>query len=164
MILIARLILCTMSGLQKAFINDKGVKLHTKLSESKLHADRWQVLLWLKVHEYAWHGYTILSVKSSWNVMAHSDTQEGKWRGNWQMQWVASTLHTTSEHGVSSITTADAHTSAASCQLNWPPLADLNGLVRFMRKTKSGFCACAITFQTQSTICQIHSEHTGCTT
>jgi len=27
------------------------------------------------------------------------------------MQWVASTLHTTSEHGVSSITTADAHTS-----------------------------------------------------
>ena len=30
------------------------------------------------------------------------------------MEWVASTLHTTSEHGVSSITTADAHTSAAS--------------------------------------------------
>ena len=27
---------------------------------------------------------------------------------NWRMQWVASTLHTTSEHGVSSITTADA--------------------------------------------------------
>ena len=30
--------------------------------------------------------------------------------------------------------------------------ADLNGLVRFARKTKSGFCACAITFQTQSTL------------
>ena len=28
--------------------------------------------------------------------------------GNCRMQWVASTLHTTSEHGVSSITTADA--------------------------------------------------------
>jgi hypothetical protein len=27
--------------------------------------------------------------------------------------------HTTSEHGVSSITTADAHTSAASSRLNW---------------------------------------------
>ena len=26
------------------------------------------------------------------------------------MEWIASTLHTTSEHGVSSITTADAHT------------------------------------------------------
>jgi hypothetical protein len=29
-----------------------------------------------------------------------------------------------------------------------PPPADLNGLVRLPRKTKSGFCACAITFQT----------------
>ena len=47
------------------------------------------------------------------------------------MEWVASTLHTTSEHGVSSITTADAHTSAASSRLNWRPPADLNGLVRF---------------------------------
>ena len=63
------------------------------------------------------------------------------------MQWVASTLHTTSEHGVSSITTADAHTSAASSRLNLRPPADLNGLVRFARKTKSGFCASAITFQ-----------------
>ena len=60
-----------------------------------------------------------ITVHSSWNVMAHSDTQEGKWRGNWRMEWVASTLHTTSEHGVSSITTADAHTSAASSRLNW---------------------------------------------
>ena len=47
-------------------------------------------------------------VEFSWNVMAHGDAWEGKWRGNWQMQWVASTFHTTSEHGVSSITTADA--------------------------------------------------------
>jgi len=38
--------------------------------------------------------------------------------GNWRMEWVASTLHKTSEHGVSSITTADAHTSAASSRLN----------------------------------------------
>ena len=59
-------------------------------------------------------------VESSWNVMAHGDAREGKWRGNWRMEWVASTLHTTSEHGVSSITTADAHTSAASNRLNWP--------------------------------------------
>ena len=42
----------------------------------------------------------------------HGGAREGKWRGNWRMQCVASTLHTTSEHGVSSITTADAHTSA----------------------------------------------------
>jgi len=58
---------------------------------------------------------------SSWNVIAHGDAQEGKWRGNWRMQWVASTLHTTSEHGVSSITTADAYTSAASSRLNGRP-------------------------------------------
>jgi len=115
---------------------------------------------------------------------------------DWRMQWVASTLHTTSEHGVSSITTADAHTSAASSRLNWRPTADLNGLANavgsqypshylrtrciqhyyrccahlgcqqsteltptgrfkwtrpFRRKTKSDFCACAITFQAQST-------------
>ena len=48
--------------------------------------------------------------------------REGKWRGNWRMQWVASTLNTTSEHGVSNITTANAHTSAASSRLNWLPL------------------------------------------
>ena len=53
-------------------------------------------------------------VDSSWNVMAHSDAREGKWRGNWWMEWVASTLHVTSEHGVSSIATADVHTLAAS--------------------------------------------------
>ena len=60
-------------------------------------------------------------VDSSRNVMAHGDAREGKWRRNWRMEWVAITLHTTSEHGVSSITTADAHTSAASSRLNWRP-------------------------------------------
>ena len=70
-------------------------------------------------------------VESSWNVMEHGDAREGKWKGNSRMEWVASTLHTTSEHGESSITTADAHTSAASGRLNWRTPADLNGLVRF---------------------------------
>ena len=37
------------------------------------------------------------------------------------MECVASTLHTTSELGVSSDTTADPHTSAASSRLNWRP-------------------------------------------
>ena len=69
-----------------------------------------------------------MRLDSSWNVMAHGDEREGKWRGNWRMQWVASTLHTTSEHGVSSITTADAHTSVASSRLNWRPPADLNAV------------------------------------
>jgi len=50
------------------------------------------------------------------------------------MEWVVSTLHTTSEHGVSSITTADAHTSAASSRTELTPPADLNGLVRFAER------------------------------
>jgi len=60
----------------------------------------------------------VLDVDSTWNVMAHGDAREGKWRGNWRMEWVASSLHTTSEQGVSSITTAAAHTLAASCRMN----------------------------------------------
>ena len=69
------------------------------------------------------------------------------------MEWVVSTLHTTSEHGVSSITAADAHTSAASSQMNRRPHR-FKWIRPFRRKTKSGFCACAITFQTQSTLPQ----------
>ena len=43
------------------------------------------------------------------------------------MEWVASsTLHTTSEHGVSSITTAVVHTYAASSRLGWGPRAGLD--------------------------------------
>jgi len=86
--------------------------------------------------------------ESSWNVMAHGDAREGKWRGNWRMEWVASTLCNTSKHGVSSITTADAHTSVASSRLNWRPRR-FKWTRPFRRKTQSGFCACAITFQTQ---------------
>ena len=74
---------------------------------------------------------------------------EGKWRENWRMEWVASTLHTTSEHGVSSIatiTTAEAHTSAASSRMNGRPRR-FKWTRPFRRKTKSGFWACAITLQ-----------------
>ena len=66
-----------------------------------------------------------------WHTVTH---WRGNCRGNWHMEWVTSTLHTTSERGVSSITTADAHTSAASSRLNWRPPADLNGLVRFAER------------------------------
>ena len=65
------------------------------------------------------------------------------------MEWVASTLHTTSEHGESSITTADAHTSAASSRLNGRPRR-FKWTRPFLRKTNSGFLVCAITFQMHS--------------
>ena len=71
-----------------------------------------------KIRNFRWSNSI---VESRWNVMAHGDARDGKWRGNWRMEWVASTLHTTSELGVSSITTADAHSSAASSRLNWRP-------------------------------------------
>ena len=90
-----------------------------------------------------------LCVESSWNVTAHGDARDGKWKGDWRMEWVAVTLHTTSEHGVSSVTTSDAHTSAASNRLNWRPCR-FKWTRPFRRKTKSGFCARTITFQTQS--------------
>jgi len=66
------------------------------------------------------------------------------------MEWVATTLHTTSEHGVYSITTADAHTSAASSRLNWRPHR-FKRTRPYRRKTKSSFCARVVTFQLTST-------------
>ena len=73
------------------------------------------------------------------------------------MDWVVSSLHTTSKHGVSSITTADAHTSAASSRLNWRPRR-FKWTRPFRRKTKSGFCACAIAFQTKSNTAHLFSS------
>jgi len=82
--------------------------------------------------------------------MELGDVREVKRRGNWRMEWVTTTLHTTSEHGVSTITTADAHTSAASNRLSWRPRR-FKWVQPFRRKTKSVFCACAITFQLATT-------------
>jgi len=106
-----------------------------------------------RVESQFYHFYIrlYLYIRLSWNVMAHGDAQEGKWRGNWRMEWVASTLHTTSEHGVSSITTADVNTSAASSWLNWWP-RQFKWTLLFYRKTKSCFCTYAITFQLAFTI------------
>ena len=60
-------------------------------------------------------------LKRSLHIMSVFAALEGKWRGNQRMEWVTSTNHTTSEHGVSSITTANAHISVASSRLNWRP-------------------------------------------
>ena len=58
-------------------------------------------------------------VEMWWHTVTYGRGSDG---GNWRMQWVASTLHTTSEHGVSSITTADAHKPRLrSSRLNWRP-------------------------------------------
>ena len=62
-----------------------------------------------RVLNSSWHGsdwsvsVPCRLVESRWNVMAHGDARERKWRGNWRMEWVASTVQTTSERGVFSI-------------------------------------------------------------
>ena len=53
--------------------------------------------------------------ETCWHTVTYGRGSEGE---TGEMEWVASTLHTTSEHGVSSITTTNAHTSAASSRLN----------------------------------------------
>jgi len=50
------------------------------------------------------------------------------------MEWVASTLHTTSENGVSSITTTDAAHLGCQQSTELTPPADLNGLLRFAER------------------------------
>jgi len=94
----------------------------------------------------------VMVVESSWNVMAHSDAREGKWRGNKRMEWITSKRHMTAERRLArAVQTlqADVHSSPASSRLNWR-LRRFKWTSLFRRKTKSGFCACAITFQKQS--------------
>ena len=85
-------------------------------------------------------------VEMWWHKVTHGRGSKGKLANGVGSQY----SHATTEHDVSSITTADAHTSAASSRLNWRPRR-FKRTRPFRRKTKFGFCACAITFQTQST-------------
>ena len=102
-----------------------------------------QALCSVEVHGHkGWYS----PVEMWWNTVTNGRGSEGE-TGEWSL--VASTVHTTSEHGVSTITTADAHASAASSRLNWRPHR-FKWTSPFRRKKKSGFCAWAITFQTQS--------------
>jgi len=84
--------------------------------------------------------------------MAHGDARLEKWRGNKRMEWVTSKRHMTAEHRLARAVQnlqADVHSSPAGTRLNWCPRL-FKWTRPFSRKTKSGFCACAITFQTQS--------------
>jgi hypothetical protein len=94
--------------------------------------------------------------------MAHGDAREEKWRGNKRREWVASKRHMTAEHrlarAVQSLQ-ADVHSSPATSRLNWRPRR-FKWTHPFRGKTKSGFCVCVITFQTQSTnVCGAWESH-----
>ena len=79
-----------------------------------------------------------------WHTVTHGG---GKWRGKMRMEWAASSLALDDGARSIQLLSADAHTSAASSRLNWHPRR-FKWTRPFRWKTKSGFCACAITFRT----------------
>ena len=87
-----------------------------------------------------------------WHTVTHGVE---KWRGTKRMEWVTSKRHMTAEHRLARAVQTlqvDAHSSSASSRLNWRPRRFTSKwTLPFRQLTKSGFCACAITFQTQST-------------
>ena len=132
-----------------SYANFKLYKLFSKISLAKKFDGTLPGNVKLLVH-FLSEDLQEKETESSRNVMAHGDAREGKWRGNRRVEWVASTLHTTSEHVVSNITTADSHNSAANSRLNWRPCR-FKWTRPFRLKTKSVYCACVITYETQST-------------
>ena len=79
------------------------------------------------------------------NLVAHGDAREGKWRWNWRMEWVASTL-TPSPNVVYPALLKLMRTSRLPA-VDWTDVPRRFKWTRpFRGKTKSGFCACAITF------------------
>ena len=99
----------------------------------------------------------ILARKIKIRCRAHSEPDSTRWRTGGEVKGKLANgvgsqySHATSERGLSSITQADAHTSAASSRLNWRPHR-FKWTRPFRGKTKSGFCACAITFRTSYTL------------
>ena len=64
------------------------------------------------------------------NLVAHGDAREGKWRGNWRMEWVASTL--TPPPNVVYPALLKLTRTPRLPAVDWTDApTDLNGLVRF---------------------------------
>ena len=64
------------------------------------------------------------------NLVAHGDVREGKWRGNWRMEWVASTL--TPPPNVVYPALLKLMRTPRLPAVDWTDApTDLNGLVRF---------------------------------
>ena len=64
------------------------------------------------------------------NLMAHGDAREGKWRGNWRMEWVASTL--TPPPNMVYPALLKLMCTPRLLAVDWTDApTDLNGLVRF---------------------------------
>jgi len=81
------------------------------------------------------------------NLMAHGDARVGKWRGKMRMEWVVSNLALYVGTRSIQLLSNYPHSSTASSRLNWHRRR-FKWTRPFRWKTKSGFCACAITFRT----------------
>ena len=84
------------------------------------------------------------------NVVAHGDAREGKWRGNWRMEWVASTLTRPWNVVYPALLTLMRTPRLPAVDWTDSP-ADLNGLVR-LGERRNVVSARAIRFRTSSTI------------
>ena len=84
------------------------------------------------------------------NLVAHGDPREGKWRGNWRMEWVASNL--TPPPNVVYPPFFKLMRTPRLPVVDWTDAPHRFKWTRpFRGKTKSGFCACSITFRTSYT-------------
>jgi hypothetical protein len=73
------------------------------------------------------------NVESSRNLMAHGDAREGKWRGNWRMEWVANTL--TLPRNTVYLALLPLMLTPRLPAVDWTDApADLNGLVLFAER------------------------------
>ena len=90
------------------------------------------------------------AVKLVRNLVAHGDAREGKWRGNWRMEWVASTL--TPPPNLVYPALLKLMRTPRLPAVDWTDDPHRFKWTRpFRGKTKSGFWACAITFRTRYT-------------
>ena len=133
------------------------LQVHTPVSDV-----RWNMAIWQTQHSYfiapcrkvspalATGKRNVLSaivVELVRNLVAHGDTREGKWRGNWRMEWVASTL--TPPPNVVYPALLKLMRTPRPPAVDWTDVPHRFKWTRpFLGKTKSGFCACAITFRT----------------
>ena len=96
------------------------------------------------VQEYTCQIHNVLKLVR--NLVAHGDAREGKWRGNWRKEWVASTL--TPPPNVVYPALVKLMGTSRLPAVDWTDAPHRFKWTRpFGGKTKSGFCACAITFR-----------------
>jgi len=94
---------------------------------------------------------TMSKVDYSWNVMAHGDSRVGNWRG--KLANAVGSKYPSHYLGIWCTKHYYRWCAHIGCQQSTEltPTGRFKWIRPFRRKTKSDFCACAITFQTQST-------------